>query len=735
MTFSGIGRSALIAGLAAVPLAAPAMAQQAKSDQKPDTVFVLGRIMANPTDSEGQHIGGSSIGAEEMRKLDARTVDQAIDLVPGATASNTGGSRNERLIFVRGFDRFQTTLSVDGVRVFLPADNRIDFGRFLTADIAEVQVAKGYTSVLDGPGGLGGEINLVTRKPSKPFEAELDATTEANSDGGWTGNTLSALLGTKQDKFYIQASGDYARRGNFDLSDDFQPVQPSLENGGEREHSGSNDWRVNIKAGFTTNDTDEYAISYVKQSGAKNAPYHISDTASTRYWSWPYWDMDSVYFISHTQLGDSLNLKTRVYRTTFQNLLSSFDNASQTTQTLPRAFNSYYDDSAWGAEASLGWTINPTNTLTGAIHFREDDHNERQYGFTRIPPSPAPAPTINAPYLEPWQKDKEDTYSVALEDVQKLGEKVDLVVGASYDWTDLKVANDVNVSATGTTIANSVINFLPVNYPLKDMNALNGQAALVWRVDPNAKLHFSVSSRTRFPTIFERFSSRFGTAVPNASVKPERATNFEVGGDFDPIDSFHVEGAVYYSDIDDALVSVPVGLAAPFGTVNQTRNAGNGTYYGAELEATADVTSTLRFGGNVSWIHREYDQIPPLALGGATPPMTGADPTNAGFEPQGVPDFKAFLYADWQVAPFVTVTPSMEWDSSRWTVTSSSAISPPRFYRTGDVMLFNLAASFDVSKNVSLLVGGKNLTDENYTLVDGFPEEGRSYYVSLRLRN
>ena len=34
---------------------------------------------------------------------------------------------------------------------------------------------KGYVSVLDGPGGMGGAINLVTRKPSEPFEAELRA--------------------------------------------------------------------------------------------------------------------------------------------------------------------------------------------------------------------------------------------------------------------------------------------------------------------------------------------------------------------------------------------------------------------------------------------------------------------------------------------------------------------------------------------------------------------------------
>jgi len=47
--------------------------------------------------------------------------------------------------------------------MYLPADNRLDFNRFLTADIAEIQVQKGYVSVLNGPGGLGGAINLVSR--------------------------------------------------------------------------------------------------------------------------------------------------------------------------------------------------------------------------------------------------------------------------------------------------------------------------------------------------------------------------------------------------------------------------------------------------------------------------------------------------------------------------------------------------------------------------------------------
>ncbi len=58
------------------------------------------------------------------------------------------------------------------MRIYLPADNRLDFNRFLTPDLSEIQIQKGYVSVLNGPGGMGGAINLVSRKPTKEIELE-----------------------------------------------------------------------------------------------------------------------------------------------------------------------------------------------------------------------------------------------------------------------------------------------------------------------------------------------------------------------------------------------------------------------------------------------------------------------------------------------------------------------------------------------------------------------------------
>lgn len=669
-------------------LAALAGAAHAQNTPAGD-VYSLGELQVTARGRDGARIGGSVVTAEDLRRFDKPSLDRALDLIPGVSASNTGGSRNEQLVFVRGFDRFQTTLSIDGVRVFLPADNRIDFARFLTADLSQIQVSKGYVSVLDGPGGLGGAINLVTVKPTRALEGEIRVGAGFDGDGSMNGNTVSGRIGGRSDRFYAQVSGAYGKRTHWALPDEYKAT--TLENGGYRDHSESEDWRLNLKAGFTPNATDEYSVTYTRQEGEKNAPYHITDTASTRFWAWPYWDIDSLAFLSTTALGDKATLKTRLYYNRFENLLSSFDSARQTTQTLGRAFNSYYDDNAWGGSVSVEVQLSETNTLKGAAYLRRDTHVEWQQGF----------PTG---FTEPKQETIESTGTLAIEDTQALGPDADLIVGVSYDNRDLIKARDYNSGAF-------------VSYPLKDGSAWNGQAALVYRPSETTQLHASISSRTRFPTLFERFSSRFGASVPNPDIKAERATSVELGAKFKPRDGWSMEGAVFYSDLTDALISIPVVLPVPFGTTTQTKNAGDGKYYGAEASVTAALTPTLTAGANYTYLHRDLK-----------------DPTNAAFRATGAPAHKLFAYIDWRIADRVTVTPSVEAASDRWTVTSSSLVNPARFYKTGSYTLANLAVALQVTPSVDIVLNARNLADDEYRLVDGFPEEGRSFRADLRVR-
>ena len=72
--------------------------------------FALGQFVVTAPRSEGIGIDGKSLSAEVIYKFNRTALDDAVNLMPGVVAGNSGGTRNERLVFVRGFDRFQVPL-------------------------------------------------------------------------------------------------------------------------------------------------------------------------------------------------------------------------------------------------------------------------------------------------------------------------------------------------------------------------------------------------------------------------------------------------------------------------------------------------------------------------------------------------------------------------------------------------------------------------------------------------
>ena len=681
-------------GFAAAPLllagaALPVFAWADEASETSEQAFDLGQITVIGVPQRGTAIGSDTIGQDAIEAFNRNSLDEAASLIPGVSASNSGGSRNERLIFVRGFDRFQVPLSIDGIRVYLPADNRLDYGRFLTPDIAEIQVAKGYASVLDGPGAMGGAVNLVTRKPTKAIEAEARGVLDLDRDADYAGYTAFGLIGTRQDKWYAQASFARTYRDHWDLPGGFAPTES--EDGGARDLSRTEDWRLNVKLAYTPNETDEYSISYTRQEGSKNAPLSTVDPASyQRNWKWPWWNIDSIYFLSTTALGDNATLKTRAFRNGFDNLLSAYDDATQTTQTRGRAFNSYYEDVAWGGSAQLAVDLLPKNTFTLAAHFRRDKHVEYQHspGFD---------------FVEPRQHNVEDTWSIAAENRLAFSPTVTLVLGVSYDWRDLKRAEEFGEPPEGGEDR-------IFSYPIRNGDAVNAQGQLIWTPDEETSVHASVSSRARFPTIFERFSSRFGGATSNPDLKAERATTFEIGASRE-FGVLRAESSVFYSHLTDVIVSFPFIYDGQ--SVTQSRNVGSGDYFGVELSLNVRLGDTLSAGANYTYVHRDLK-----------------DPGDEAFQPTGVPTHKAFLFAEWQPVGALHILPSVEIASDRWTVTTDGSL----YYRTGSYVRADLRVDYDVLENVTLGIGARNLFDDSYQLTDGFPEPGRRYFLSARTR-
>ncbi|WAC17972.1 TonB-dependent receptor [Luteolibacter sp. SL250] len=650
----------------------------------------------------GRALSQSVVTSEDIRIQNRNTLDDALRTTPGVQSSNSGGARNERMIYVRGFERWQVPLSIDGVRIYLPADNRLDYGRFLTPDLSEIQIHKGHASVLDGPGGMGGAINLVTRKPTREFEGELRSSTEFGNTGDPATYTLFGSAGKRQELFYLQASASLRDSDGYYLSRDYDPRNVGaggpVQGKGKRDFSEVKDWRVNIKAGLTPNATDEYAVSYTFQEGEKFAPYHVRQPvrgitpgplpAGTSYqqdWTWPQWNISTTSFNSHTQIGGDSYVKSRIYYNTFENLLSTFDDRRLATQATNRAFDSYYDDFAYGFSLEGGTELIPMNTLKTAVHYRRDAHRRWQHN----------SPGLTPANISPFQRRTEDTWSVAVEDTFHATDNLDLVAGASYDWYETQEAEFFNSGVFG-------------EYPLFDNDAFNWQLAAIWRPTDITELYAGVSNRTRFPNLFERYSTRMGDAVPNPDLKPERAVNYQIGGTHELLDgAMRIGGAVFYSDIKDAIQ--PISIGAP---LVQNQNVGRGETHGFEVSGEWDVMPALTLGGNYTYLHRSVD-----------------DPQRPNLKPVGTPEQLAYLYVRWRPLQKLTITPSVELSDSSW----STNRFEDTFTRVSGYSIINLNVEYEINSHTSVSVGIRNLSDKHYELADGYPEPGRTFHLATRI--
>jgi iron complex outermembrane receptor protein len=679
-----------------------ALAQQAQTQQTPDPaspnganpaqVFDMGRIVVVGTPDGQPVVGGAVLTSERIWTFDRKSLDQAVNVVPGVVSTfDSNGRRNESDIFVRGFGRWQVPLMVDGVRIYLPADNRLDFARFLTADIAEIQIQKGYASVLDGPGAMGGAINLVTRTPVKAFEAAGSLWTGGRTDAeGWNGY---AMAGTRHRRFYAQGSVNYADRDSWSLSDNYQPPPGSLQPAGTRLSSDTSDSRYTVKAGWTPNDSDEYTFNFVKQLGEKGAPlnvYNNPPVPPNTYWRWPYWNVQNTAFLSKTQLGGTGYVKSKVYHNTFANGLDAFDDATYTAQSANGRFHSPYDDHAYGVTVESGAGIGGANTLKGAVFYRTDVHREQQISR---PTHPTLAST------EPVQEQEQYTWSLALEDTVRASSTVDVVAGISYDRYAVTRAEDF-------TTARGLF-----EYPKGGSDAFNWQGAVIWRYSSSAQVHASVSDRARFPILFELYSTRFGTATPNPDLDPERATSLEFGWKGRPRGGLRLEGTLFYSDVRDLIQTVVLP-----DTTTETQNVGDGRFYGVEFAVDAPIAADLAIGGNYTALSRTiHDALQP------------------NLRPTGVPTHKAFLYAAWRPIEKLTITPSLDMAGDRWSDVNTNPVPAFPYLRTGGYTLLDLSAQYSVQRNVDVVLGLKNLADQNYELSWGFPQPGRTFYVKTRV--
>lgn len=659
------GNVAFFSGIAAV-LMATAPAAQAE----PTHIFTLGEVEVSArAEEETAGLIADRVYAEEMRAFNADNLAQAVNLLPGVTASATG-ARNERTVYVRGFDIKHVPLFQDGIPIYVPYDGYPDLGRFTTFDLSEVVVAKGFTSVLYGPNTMGGAINLVSRRPATSLEGEVGA-------GFSSGDSYNAYanLGTRQDNWYLQGGFSYLDSKYFPLSDDFSPS--TAENGDHRENSSHRDQKLNFKVGYTPKDEDEYAVSFIDQHGKKGTPpYAGSDPSVTvRYWKWPYWDKQSYYFTSKTGLPGGSYVKTRLYHDIFENSLNSYDDATYTTISKKYAFRSWYDDYTDGGSLELGTASLQDHLLKLALHYKRDVHRE-----TTVP--------------QPELTFKDQIFSAGLEDTVTLSDTFSLVAGIGYDYLD-------TLQAENLTAAGAIEDFAE-----KDAAGINPQAGLFYRPAISETYHVSVARKTRLPSIKDRYSYRLGTALPNPDLDPEKSINYEIGGETTRIEALRLKGTLFYNDVSDYIQLTKIDNPEDPGTsINRNENIGEVDLSGVEMEAAVHLPNRFELGANYTYTHTDNKSDDSRLI--------------------DIPQHKIFAYSRCPLLARLTAQVDGEYDSKRYSSSDGVRVA-------GAFFVAGVKLAYDFGHGLLAEAGVDNIFDEDYEVEEGYPEPGRSLFANLR---
>jgi iron complex outermembrane receptor protein len=268
---------------------------------------------------------------------------------------------------------------------------------------------------------------------------------------------------------------------------------------------------------------------------------------TVRYWRWSDWESSSLG-LSHTYRGEHFETEEVVYASMFANTLDSYDDARYATQLLPRAFHSIYNDMSLGGFARTRNII----PLSGG---RQLD-------------------------VRTWTGLKHDTHKSSgnLDDDTT---KVSTNIVTTSAQADLNVMPELLRVASGVQF-DAELPDTPSSGAKPNSSAAAGPLASI-SVTPARDFSVTVSaaSRTRFPTLRERFSTVFDANEPNHLLNPEHAWNFSLDAAIRPIRAMRLAAGLFDSELRDLITSVVI---AP--QINQYQNVDHARFMGAETELT-----------------------------------------------------------------------------------------------------------------------------------------------------
>jgi len=518
----------------------------------------------------------TTVTAEDIEMTGARTVPEALALVPGLEISTS--PKQGATLRLRGFDERAMLIMYDGIPLREVYDGHFDISSILASGIGTISIERGIPSLLYGANVMSGVISISSPEITKGLEAGGELNGGQIHDGKLMDIGGKARFAGRFGAFTLELDAATLHSKGYVLSDDYEQTsqnQSFHEDGDVRDGS---DYAKSIVHG---------GASYTFANGLKlnlvaNAIFMdrgmppFEGSGYVRYWRFKYYNtyqvgLGAVYQPrSMPASWGFAGIRGHANMSFHKDDIQDYQDATYqqlTTNPLAWFVASAYDNQSFSTAAMPSFVLWKGNRLDLGIGYGIDTNRQREI----------PVPKDGA--VTDWGPEdlyRTQTFHVAAEDNQHIGR-----------WSIVGGLGVVGMSLMSNQLRDR-------SYPVNDnlMTALEARLVTDYAISDHVKVVAGMGRKTRFPTLKELFSNQVGG---NPNLNAEIAWMTELGVDLTdlPIRGFSVTTRGFYNRLTDLITKQYDAYA----------NVAQATTAGTEVEASYRIVDGLDVAANYTYLY------------------------------------------------------------------------------------------------------------------------------------
>jgi outer membrane receptor protein involved in Fe transport len=459
------------------------------------------------------------ITSEQIMASPFERLEDILRAVPGVYNFRHFGLQTNGIvspIIMRGVGKNRVLFLVDGVPQndnFNNAIAWVGWGYVQKETIERIEIVEGPTSALYGSEGLGGVVNIITKKPTPQRQTSI------RGEGG-SGESYAGY------GFYNQKINDFGLMlaGGYDRSDGFYMVDDPKSYEIERYRRV---WKGLGKATYDPTENSElsFAALYYDHDMGQGREYFHNDLQLDQYW------------LNYTYKGDAFGFKGLAYLNHADK--TAYQDSAKDNYTSPFREEKFPSTYTWGVDLQGSVTSWEWADLTVGAAFKESSwkYNEDYPSSTR----------------DGGAKGKQQTISpFANFDFRVLDNDLIFNLGARYDW--IKTLDGANWD----TKPEGGIKPYNNTYESDTEGSFSPKMGVAYHPDKVTTLRASGGKGFRAPSLFELYKVHVrsgGTYYreANPDLKPEKIWSYDVGAERFILDSLWGKLTFYQSWASDLI--------------------------------------------------------------------------------------------------------------------------------------------------------------------------------------